>query len=81
MAPRRFNIEHLVTRHGVQGTANKLGVHVRTVMRWRNDGVDPSPLAAEKLKQMFDETEKEKPDPPTPTRHPMELPNTPTTME
>lgn len=52
MAPKRFNIESLVSQHGVQGLADKLGVHARSVQRWRNDNVDPSPLAQEKLKQV-----------------------------
>ena len=50
MAPTRIAIEPLIARHGVQGLADKVGVHARSVGRWRNEGVVPSPLAVEKLK-------------------------------
>lgn len=50
MARRRIDIEALVQQHGVTGLAKKVGVHRRTVVRWRHDAIDPSPLALEKLK-------------------------------
>lgn len=49
---RRVNIEALVRMHGAAGLARKLGVHTRTVFRWLNDAVDPSPLALEKLRAL-----------------------------
>lgn len=53
MAPKRYNIDSLINQHGsVEKLAHKLGVHARSVQRWRNDGVDPSPLAKEKLDKL-----------------------------
>jgi hypothetical protein len=49
---KRIDIEGLVQRYTAVGLAHKLGVHVRTVLRWRNETVDPSPLALEKLRAL-----------------------------
>lgn len=55
--PRRFDVKALRDVMGISQTdlADRLGVHQRTIQRWENAEVDPSPLAVRRLRELHDE--------------------------
>lgn len=57
----RFDIKALREKHGLSRSelANRLGIAYRTVQRWDNEHMSPSPMAIKQLKTLKAELERE----------------------
>lgn len=74
--PPRINTKALRASMGlsIDGLAEKIGVHGRTISRWENGHTDPSPLAVARLRELQQADAQGQPGSGSPRRRPFERP-------